>query len=533
MRVDSFERSCIFNSAHRHGLDNGRGGLGIFYRTVRRFGHGLLVVTVAWAYWPLQTHAEQVLRVATYSLPKALGNPHSSTSSSEIYTWSAIFDNLTEVDADGKVLPSLASSWESIDPLTWRFKLREGVGYSNGEPFDANAVAANIQYITSDAAKRESVAREFRQVAGAKVVDTYTVEIKTHKPILVLPAKLAALRMVAPEHWRRLGPEGFGQDPVGTGPFKVVEWSAAKVDLVAYRGSWRPPQVDRLEIYAVPDPSTRLQGVQSGQLDVALILAPDDIEALESTGNVMHIGPGTAVTGMAFVSTKDSPVRDRRVRQALNYAIDKQAIVDGLFLGHTRPAGQPGTLKAHGYNPAVSPYPYDPAKARRLLAEAGYPDGFDMVAEVMVSGSTAAVAVYGFVAQQLTDVGVKLQVQGIPIAQLITKSITGEFAGSAFGMDFDLKPTLDIMRPIPMHSCQRIVPWHCNESVTPLIEAAQREFDPIKRLHLMHELARIYHEDPPMLYLYESVFFDGLSARVRGFDPVNRIINYDDIRLVD
>lgn len=500
----------------------------------KRFCIGIVVVLAAGlllTQWTGKSSSEQVLRLASYSLPKALGNPHSSTSISEIYTWAAIFDNLTKVDADGRVLPSLAMSWEALDPLTWRFHLREGVSYSNGEPFNAHAVATNIQYITSEAARRQSVAREFRNVAGARVVDAYTVEITTKQPILVLPAKLAALRMVAPQHWQKLGPEGFGQDPVGTGPFKVVQWGAAKIELEAYRGSWRPPKVDRLEIYEVPDPSTRLQGILSGQLDIALILAPDDIETLESSGNVMHIGPGTSVTGMAFVSQKDSPVRDRRVRQALNYAVNKQTIVDELFLGHTRPAGQPGIRKARGYNPAIKPYPHDPDKARELLAEAGYPDGFDMVAEVVLSGSTAAVPVYSFIAQEFAKVGVKLEVRGIPIAQLISKSITGEFVGTAFGMDFDVKPTLDIMRPIPMHSCLRIVPWHCDESVTPLIEAAQREFDPDKRLKLLHELARIYHDDPSMLYLYELVLFDGLSARVQGFKPTNRIINYDEISL--
>ena len=502
----------------------------------KRLAAGLIAALAAAALsapWPIRANAEQVLRVASYSLPKALGNPHSSTSISEIYTWVAIFDNLTKVAANGRVLPALALSWEALDPLTWRFRLREGVTFSNGEPFDAHAVVANIQYITSDAAKRESVAREFRHVAGASAVDAYTVDITTTQPVLVLPAKLAAFRMVAPRHWQALGPEGFARNPVGTGPFKAVRWRAAKVELVAYRGSWRPPRVDRLEIYQIPDPSARLQGIQSGQLDIALILAPDDIEAIESTGNKMHIGPGTSVTGMAFVTQKDSPIRDRRVRQALNYAVDKQAIVDALFLGYTRPAGQPGIHTANGYNPDIKPYPYDPDKARRLLAEAGYADGFDMVAEVVLSGSTAAVPVYSFVAQQLAAVGVKLEVRGVPIAQLISKSISGDWAGTAFGMDYDVKPTLDIMRPIPMHSCQRINPWHCDESVMPLIEAAQREFDPDKRLEILHELARIYHEDPPMLYFYELVLFDGLSSRVRGFNPINRIINYDEIWLAD
>ena len=475
--------------------------------------------------------AEQVLRLASYSLPRAMGNPHSSTSISEIYTWAAIFDNLTRVDEDGNVLPSLATAWEAIDSLTWRFELRRGVKFSNGEPFDARAVVATISYITSEAALGQSVAREFSAVQGARMLESHLVEVSTSQPVRVLPAKLAALRMVAPGQWSRLGPEGFGRQPIGTGPFRVVEWGNARISLEAFRDSWRPPKVDRLEILAIPDPSARLQGVQSGRLDIALVLTPDDIDALTSTGNKMYIGPGGGVTGMSFITVKDSPLRDQRVRQALNYAVDKQAIVDVLLKGNTRPAGQPGTHRAHGYNPSIKPYPYDPARARQLLAEAGYGDGFDMLTEVVLSGSTAGAAVYSVVAQHLAKVGVRMEVRGIPIPQLITKSIDGSFAGIAFGMEFDLKPTMDMMRAVPIHSCQRLVPWHCDRTIMPLMEEAQREFDPERRLELMHRLARDFHEDPPMLYLYEAIHFDGLSARVQGYHPANRIINYHEIRL--
>ena len=136
--------------------------------------------------------ADQTLRVGTYALPRALGNPHSSTSISELYTWAAIFDNLTRVDGEGRVQPSLAVSWQALDSLTWRFRLREGVRFSNGEPFDGAAVAATISYITSEGAAGQSVAREFRGVKGARVIDRLTVEISTRVPMLVLPAKLAA-----------------------------------------------------------------------------------------------------------------------------------------------------------------------------------------------------------------------------------------------------------------------------------------------------------------------------------------------------
>ena len=472
------------------------------------------------------------LRVGLYGIPKTLGNPYSSTSISEHYTWSAIFDALTEVDGQGRVKPALALSWQAVDSLTWRFELRRGVKFHNGAVFDAKAVVAAVDYLTSPEAASESMARELSALAGARQIDAHTVEITTDTPTLILPGMLAAMRIVEPESWSRLGPKGFAQAPIGTGAFKLKAWSPAKVSLAAFQEGWRPPQVEALELFEILDPAGRLQGVQSGKLDIAIALTPDDIDFLEHTGGKAYVGPGSGVVGMSFITVKEGPIADKRVRQALNYAVNKEAITRVLLGGHSRPAGQPAPHYAHGHDASIAPYPYDPEKAKALLAEAGYPNGFSMIAEVVMSGTTNAANNYGFVIEQLADIGVDLEVRAIPISQLIIKAVTGSFNGTGFGMEFDLKPSLDLMRAIPMHSCQRAVPWHCDETIMPVIEAAQREFDPDKRLGLLHQIARHYHDNPPMLYFFESIHFDGLAGGVNGYAPQNRIINYHEISVV-
>jgi ABC-type transport system substrate-binding protein len=306
-------------------------------------------------------------------------------------------------------------------------------------------------------------------------------------------------------------------------------WRAARIELVANPHAWRAPLVERLELREILDPSTRLQGVQSGGLDIALHITPDDADALARSGGRMHVGEGAGVSGMAFISVQDGPLADPRVRRALNHAVDRVPIVEVLLAGHTRIPSQPAPSYAPGFNSELAPYSHDPELARRLLAEAGYPDGFRFTVEVVTSGSTAAAAVYQFVAQQLARVGVRMDIRPLAISQLIQKSVSGQWDGQAFHMEFDLKPSLDPMRAIPMHSCQRVTPWHCDPAVMPLIEAAQREFDPDRRLELVREIMRVYHEDPSMLYLWESVFFDGVAARVRDYAPVNRRINYHEI----
>jgi peptide/nickel transport system substrate-binding protein len=477
--------------------------------------------------------ADDVLRVGVFGLPRGMGNPFSSTAISEMHTWAAIFDGLTRVDGNGRVHPALAVSWHSIDEHTWRFELRRDVRFSNGEPFDAAAVVATVSYLLSDEAAGQSVSREFTAIRSAAALASYTLEIQTHQPTIILPALMAAMRIVAPAQWHRLGPAGFAQEPVGTGPFAVHSWTAARVELTAFKESWRAPQVDRLELYEILDPSARRQGVESRRLDIALALSSDDLSQLERSGAHGHASAGGGVTSLTFITEREGPLQDRRVRQALNYAVDKQSLVDVLLGGLTRPAGQPVPHYAVGFNPEVEPYPYDPQRARTLLAEAGYPGGFEFIAEVVPSGPHSNPAFYAFIAQQLAQVGVDLEVRGIPASQLISKAVNGNFVGSAFAMTFDSKPYLDGQRAISMHSCLRAVPWHCDRQLMPQIEAIQTEFDPARREDLLKEIMRAYHDDPPALYLFEAVYIDGVDRRVRNYSPVNGIINYEQIRLVD
>ena len=219
--------------------------------------------------------ADSVLRVAVQTLPAALGNVHRSTSSSELYSWSAIFDPLTQVGTDAVVRPWLMESWNAVNPTTWHFRLRSGVAFHNGEPFNADAVVNTLTYLTSEAGQRESLSRIVRSIAGVRALDPLTVEISTHFPNLMLPAELGIIRMVAPKHWQDVGPDGFARDPVGTGPYKVDRWGPAKLELSAFRDGWKKPGVDRVEIIQLGDPTSRIQGILAGAIDIALVIGPD------------------------------------------------------------------------------------------------------------------------------------------------------------------------------------------------------------------------------------------------------------------
>jgi peptide/nickel transport system substrate-binding protein len=477
--------------------------------------------------------AETTLRVAVSALPPAQGNPHTGTNVPTSYTWSAIFDGLTYVNSRGETEPALALSWEAASPTVWRFRLRPGVTFSNGEAFDAQAVVDSILYVIGEGrALGVSVSREVEDVTAARVVDAQTVEVETGRPNPFLPQALSTLRIVAPNQWKRLGPEGFARAPVGTGPFMVEKWDPARVTLKAFRGSWRAPKVDRLVILQLGDLPARVQGIQAGQVDVAVGVGPDDEAAITAAGGRTELRPGHNVFGIALISVKPgSPFKDRRVRQALNYAIDAQGAIDALLGGATVRPSQPAPRMAFGYNPDLKPYPYDPAKAKQLLAEAGYPNGFRFTMQMVVGGIGGDAAILQQAALDLARVGVRMDIRPMPSQQLIRGIQQGDWEGEAFAMDFGTAPTFDALRPMRLHSCSWRRAWFCDESVMPLIEKARDTFDIEERRRLTRELMTALRETAPGVFLFEVVFHWGLSSRVDGFDADFGNIRYERITL--
>jgi peptide/nickel transport system substrate-binding protein len=502
------------------------------HKQLMRLGNGLAIGLFALAGLNSQpAQAEKHLRVSSYSLPAALGNTHRSTSSSEIYIWASMFDPLTVVDDNAHVQPWLATSWQSINSLTWRFSLRQGVTFSNGEPFTADAVVTNLNYLISPEGKRESVARVVSAIDKVTAIDDFTIEIVTKYPNIMMPAELAMPRMAAPGQWRRLGPEGFAKEPIGTGPFKVDRWAANQIDLSANRTSWIAPKLDKLTFLKLPDAVSRTQAILANNADVAIVVGPEEISALAADGHSHHVSRGAGAMGLALLKKQGGPVADVRVRRALNYAVNKERYIAALLNNSTIPASQPAPSFAIGFDPAIKPYPYDPDKAKALLAEAGYGKGFTLVAEAILGGSAADTAIFQYMAQDLAKVGVTLEMRSIPNSEMIRKVNFGGWAGQAYNIDFNVKPSLDPMRGfVPCLTTDR---YFCEPELLPLIRQAQVEFDLGKRTALVQQIIHRLANDAPMLFMHETVMFDGLHKRVRNYKPSNLIINYHQIDVVE
>ncbi len=468
------------------------------------------------------------LTVGINALPTGRGNPYSGIYIPSIITWSAVFESLTHVDNEGQLVPWVAIAWEQFSANSWRFILQPDLTFANGEPLDAKAVVAAINYVTGLGRERgEPVARELDHLASARALSPLEVEIKTHTASPFLPQELTNLRLVAPRAWNELGPDAFGAQPVGSGPFQTEQWTEARLILRRNPNAWRPPHANELVLQTTPNVSTRLQALQSGDIDIATSIPSDAINLIENRGGAVYTVslPGAI---SVILNTKKSPLfRDVRVRQALNYAVDKDLIVDQLLAGRTRAVSQPSAHTAFGYDESLQPYPFDLERAKALLAEAGYPDGFEFVLEATGSVGTAS-AIYQQVAANLALVGVTMEIHTLPITQTLANIQSGNWGGDAFVMSY-FTPTFDALRPQRNQSCLWHNPWYCDEAIMPTIEAAFEEFDLTKRLTLTREVMVHAHNHAQGLFLYENVAFDGLGPGISGYRSDFGFIHYDAI----
>ena len=477
--------------------------------------------------------AQDVIRIGTTALPPTLGNPFRNTGTPHIYTWSATFDGLTRIDVDGNLKPWLAVDWETTSDLTWVFRLRDDVVFSNGVPFTADAVVSVFDYLTSDAAVREAVAREFSFVKSARAIDDHTVEITTHEPAPILPRALPLLHMVEPGQWNRLGPEGFAREPVGTGPYHPVRFSATKIEYEAVPTSWRKPHVARLEKIAAPEAYARTQAVLSNQMDIAIALGPEEADAIAAAGGVGLNWPTAAMWAINFHHGKGNPLDDVRVREALNLAVDRRGLVDGLLAGLPELPTQPATSVTYGFDPSLPPIPFDRERAKQLLSDAGYPEGFSFIVQGVIGSGANDAAMYQKVAQDLAAVGVTMEIRTFPVTQLIRSVMEGGWNGDAFGVTFASEPTVDVLRPLRNHSCLWTHPWYCDERIMPAINEALVTFDVERGLELRHDIMKFYRDEWVALYLYQIVRFAGTRANVRGFSEVHGYVSYEDIHFVE
>lgn len=477
------------------------------------------------------TASAETLRIGLNLITSNAGNPYQDIAQPIALPAQAIFDTLTTVDAAGTVQPGLAVSWTRETPKTWLVKLRPGIAFSNGEPFTAEALVVSAAHMATVTGRTETVGSTLYQIIGAEAVDALTARVRLSEPDALFPLHASLWRIPAPKHWQTLTRETY-RTAIGTGPFVTTSRTASAMTLRANAQSWRRPKVDELRILQIADATPRLQALASGAIDIALSLAPEDEAAVKDTGLVFHPRETTLVHFLGFVTgDPTSPVRDARVRRALTMAVNREAIVREVLKGTATPASQLSGVSAFGYNANLKPLPYDPAEARRLLAEAGYPKGFSLAMTTSVGRGSDALY-YQQVAADLAKVGVALELRPEPPVKLNATMFSGAWTTQMFNM---FTRGLDMMGDYRFRTCLGFAtgraPYHCDPALLPLLRRAIAEQDVEAKRTLYGEIAAFEQQSPPGLLLWQDVEFDGLSPRVQGYAHAQDVIWLDRVEL--
>lgn len=470
--------------------------------------------------------AETPLRIAYGSTPAGRNNPHDSASITRLWYYAAVYDAMTYITHDGTLEPWLALSWAQETPTSWVFRLRSDVSFSDGRPLRAQDVVDNIMYLTSAGGRTEPVATSVAGVSAASARDELTVHLTTTRPDPMLPRKLSLVRIATLPKGTSFTHEALIASAIGTGPYKADTWRASDVKFSAVRGAWRKAPTQKLEAISAPEAINRRNALTTGRVDLAMA-AFDPLDAADSTSlpYAINVEQLPAIVGMAYNTKQSVPLRDVRVRQAIDLAVNKSRIVSTLFAGLAKEATQPARREFFGFDPALTATPYDPSRAKALLAEAGYKDGFTMTM-TLTSGATVWDQVFQAVAADLSKVGIKLTIAMAPEPTVAAYQFTQGFPTDAFGATY-FSPAFDALDVMRQHSCAWPVAWYCDETTTALIDRAQNEADLKTREDLTRQIMRRAHDTAQGMFMYESIGFTGYNRRISNFRSDFHFIRYE------
>jgi peptide/nickel transport system substrate-binding protein len=442
-----------------------------------------------------------------------------------------VYDTLLQRDMNLKIEPLLAESYRLIDDLTWEFKLRKGVKFHNGEDFNASVVKFNLERLADP---RNKLPQTFLigVLDRVDILDEYTVRIITKKPLPTLDSRFCLFGgMIAPKYLQEKGPGYLATHPVGTGPYKFVRWvKDDEIVLEAFDQYWRgTPKIKRVVFKPIPEATTRVASLQTGETDIIVNIPPHLMKLADWKGrSFVSRVPSVRVIYMGFNTLKPGPVADKRVRRAISHAVNMDAIIKEVLGGHGILLGSLLTKDHFGYDPAVKPYPYDPEKAKRLLAEAGYNNGFDFVlnspADRYLKDKEVAEAVVGYLRKTGINASVRFHEWGNYLKQIIMghKADPAYLLGwgdTTYDADFTLFPLLRSGRPISTYS---------NPRVDTLIDQGQTTMDKKKRQKIYSDALKIIHEDVPFAWCYQQVDIYGVNERVNWkARPDERLVVFD------
>ncbi|MFD5858725.1 ABC transporter substrate-binding protein [Streptomyces chartreusis] len=429
-----------------------------------------------------------------------------------------LYDGLFTMDQNLKPIPNLATKYTQPNPTTYRLELRRGVKFHDGSPFTAADVVNSFDRISNDKKLASKQTSYVSNIASTTADGDYAVTFKLKEADASFIKALASLLFITPKKAiQAAGNAKFATRPVGTGPFKIAEWvKGDHLTMDANCSYWRgEPTVSRVVWRFVSEPATALASLQSGQTDMVPYISTDLAQSLKSRdGFKVASVPGVRAQFLAMNPTTGA-ARDPRVRMALNYAINRKAITKDLLKDGGVPTGQLASKPVFGFSPNTDPYPYDPAKAKQLLSEAGYGSGLTLT---IYNDRPVVNLIWQAVADQLEAVGVKVKLKFDQnyFADTFLKKKMGANTLYLQGCS-SLTLDADFCMGLTFDSKRRGLYFNSPETDR-LITKARGESDPKARQATYEQLMQKLHDAAPVVFLYSTVDTYAMADQVR-FTP--------------
>ena len=428
-----------------------------------------------------------------------------------------IYDALIERDWDAIIQPDLAESWQIVNDTTVEFKLRKGIKFSNGEPFNAEVVKYNFERVAGllPGAKKTLNAGDYKSIKEVKIIDDHTVQIITKHPDPLLLSYVAAKYMVPIEYTKKDNFKKLATKPIGTGPYVLKSWmKGGELVLTAKKDYWKgAPKIDEVVFRPIPEDSTRIAELMVGGVDIIANLKPDNIQEVEAEKNLEVKFVPSARVAFLFMNAEMDKMKDIRVRRAINYALDVPSLIKNVMVGNAYRVSTVAPKSFVGWDPEEMYYSYNPEKAKRLLAEAGFPNGMDVTILTPRGRYLNDVQACEAIAGMLAKVGIRAKVNAVEFgvfAKVTQAHDIPELMYAAWGNNvFDVWDTIKTcVRSGAMFS------WYKNEIVDENIDKASRTIDPEKHSRYLRLALREMWRDPPFGYLYAQRDIYGVNKRV-------------------
>ena len=495
----------------------------------------IIAVTMALALWvaPVAAQPAGTLVVGLVAEPVNLDPPQVTDLNSNRVGRRIVETLVTFPEESTQIVPGLAESWTiSKDGLQYTFKLRRGITFHDGTPLNAEAVKFSIERQINPNHPAYKLGKYpfanffFGNVKAVEVLSEERVAFLLNEARASFIAVLAqgAASIVSPTAVMKWGPD-YPTHPVGTGPFRFASWDRGqRVILEKNPTYWKyPVKVERVIYRPIVEDQARLTELLTGTLDVIVGVPADFVSQLEQNAKITLLKQVGAHVWYLGMNNQKKPFDDKRVRQALNYAVNKDAIVKDVLKGTGAASRGPVLPGTWGADPALKAYPYDPERAKKLLAEAGYPSGFSTTLWVPESGSgmQAPVAMSTVMQSNLKAVGVNVSLQTMEWGAYLAKLRTKEQELFALSWMAGTEDPDMVMYPL-LHSSQ----WtpvgpnralYKNARFDTLLQQARLTTDQAKRAQLYREAQRVLVDDAPWVFVDHEIQIAALSKRVQGF----------------